>query len=518
MSKQVSIIIPACNEESTLPGVLSSCQQLDPHEIIVVANGCTDRTVEIARKFNCQIIVESLALGNDVGRMIGARQATGEILLFLDADFAINPSELREMLRPLLTGSVDVILNDFDFLFKEKKFPHSTTIWRQVFNELLGRKELGIDSVLSVPHAFTRQVLELIGVESLANPIVAQMKLITGGFRIAHDYGIDVIRLNRFRPEEHATSSAILSRSEKRIIGDHLEALSISSALQSTRGGFPDGGRRRDIVREIQNGQRTLTVYPGWGTQRSSLYRGQQVSVIIPAQNEQFTIGDVIKNVRKIEPKEVLVIVNGSTDQTERIARQCGATTIVVEEPLGNDVGRAIGAEFATGDILLFLDGDFVLEPEQLFPFTQAIARGKHVALNDLNYYLTLRLPLNFVTALKYAINLAANRKELGVGSLVAVPHALSRTALDHIHWTALVSPVLAQMKAMLSPPLQIECVHLVDVDRINRIRPDQHFATEGYPPAVDRIIGDHLEALSYLIKREGQRGVFKQNYRRLPH
>ncbi|MEH6852665.1 glycosyltransferase, partial [Bacillus pseudomycoides] len=41
--KTVSIIIPVYNEEKTLSSVLESCQQLNPMEIIAVANGCTDR-------------------------------------------------------------------------------------------------------------------------------------------------------------------------------------------------------------------------------------------------------------------------------------------------------------------------------------------------------------------------------------------------------------------------------------------------------------------------------------------
>lgn len=514
--KRLSIIIPACNEESTLPDVLSSCLQLRPYEIIVIANGCRDRTGDIAKQFGCKTVIEPNPLGNDVGRAIGATKATGDILLFLDADFVILPHELNCFLSPLLDDSADVVLNDFEFLFTQRKCPHSTTVWRQVFNELLGRRDLGIDSILSVPHAMTKKAVRKIGISSLVNPIMAQARMITKGLRIAHQYGIDVIKLNRFRPSEHATSPSTLSRSERRIIGDHVEALSLSHILQHPRGHFTDGGRRRDIVHDIRLGNRKLSLYRGWGIPQSALYRGQQLSVIIPVQNEEFTITEVIKQVRKIEPREIIVVVNGSTDTTEALAKEAGATTIVCKEALGNDVGRAIGAKYATGDILLFIDGDFVLEPELLFPFARAISEGIDIALNDLNHYLTLKFPLSMVTALKYAVNLAAGKKDLGVGSFVAVPHAISRKALNHIHWTSLVSPVLAQLKATLHG-LKADCVFKVDVDRINRIRPEQHFSSSGYPPAVERIIGDHVEALSYLIKEKGRRGVFHERHRYFP-
>ena len=92
----------------------------------------------------------------------------------------------------------------------------------------------------------------------------------------------------------------------------------------------------------------------------SSIYNGKQLSIIIPAQNEESTIKEVILEARKIEPKEIIVVINGSTDQTEAIAKQSGATVIVYEERLGHDIGRAIAQE-ATGDILLFIDADFAI-------------------------------------------------------------------------------------------------------------------------------------------------------------
>lgn len=57
----------------------------------------------------------------------------------------------------------------------------------------------------------------------------------------------------------------------------------------------------------------------------SSIYNGKQLSIIIPAQNEEATIKEVILEARKIEPKEIIVVINGSTDQTEAIAKQLGA-------------------------------------------------------------------------------------------------------------------------------------------------------------------------------------------------
>ena len=70
----------------------------------------------------------------------------------------------------------------------------------------------------------------------------------------------------------------------------------------------------------------------------SSIYDGKQLSVIIPVQNEEETIEQVILEARKIEPLEIIVVVNGSTDHTADIAKRLGATIIKYNERLGHNV------------------------------------------------------------------------------------------------------------------------------------------------------------------------------------
>lgn len=130
------------------------------------------------------------------------------------------------------------------------------------------------------------------------------------------------------------------------------------------------------------------------------------------------------------------------------------------------------------------------------------------IALNDLNHYLDIRFPYNIVTASKYGVNLALGKRPLGVGSFIAVPHAVHRRVADAIGRDAFLSPVKAQAMALLSGATAA-CVMRTDVDRMNRIRPEEHFARVGHPPAVERILGDHVEGLQYLIEARGERGGF---------
>jgi glycosyltransferase involved in cell wall biosynthesis len=95
-ARMISVVIPAHNEERYLPKTLEALQRQNYgwFEVIVVANGCTDRTREVARgRCNRLIVLSERGLG--VARNLGARMARGDILLFLDADTILEPMALR---------------------------------------------------------------------------------------------------------------------------------------------------------------------------------------------------------------------------------------------------------------------------------------------------------------------------------------------------------------------------------------------------------------------------------------
>ncbi|HLD40244.1 MAG TPA: glycosyltransferase [Candidatus Nanoarchaeia archaeon] len=96
-----SIIIPAHNEEKYLQSTLDSIkkQALPDYEVVVVTNGCTDKTEEIAKK-NAGAKVRHLSLAKpnvSVARNAGALNAQGEIVLFLDADTQLAPDSLQKI-------------------------------------------------------------------------------------------------------------------------------------------------------------------------------------------------------------------------------------------------------------------------------------------------------------------------------------------------------------------------------------------------------------------------------------
>jgi glycosyltransferase involved in cell wall biosynthesis len=88
--------VPAHNEEDYLGATLDALNRQDyPEcEIVVVANGCTDRTADVARE-KCTRLVTLREKGLGVSRNLGARIATGDLLIFLDADTLLEPDALR---------------------------------------------------------------------------------------------------------------------------------------------------------------------------------------------------------------------------------------------------------------------------------------------------------------------------------------------------------------------------------------------------------------------------------------
>lgn len=106
------------------------------------------------------------------------------------------------------------------------------------------------------------------------------------------------------------------------------------------------------------------------------------LSIVIPAKNEAEAIGKVVGLARERYPDaEIIVVDDGSTDETAEIARTAGAQVIRHPESLGNGAAVKAGARAATGDIIAFLDGDGQHDPRMLEPLLQQIDDGYDMAV-----------------------------------------------------------------------------------------------------------------------------------------
>jgi polyisoprenyl-phosphate glycosyltransferase len=82
-------------------------------------------------------------------------------------------------------------------------------------------------------------------------------------------------------------------------------------------------------------------------------------SAIIAAYNEEGTIADVLRALTSSPLiDEVIVVSDGSTDDTVRICRDFGVTTIALRENRGKGYAMRVGVEYASHEVLFFCDGD----------------------------------------------------------------------------------------------------------------------------------------------------------------
>lgn len=110
------------------------------------------------------------------------------------------------------------------------------------------------------------------------------------------------------------------------------------------------------------------------------------VSIILPAKNEAGGLRKTLPALRKLYPEaEIIVVDDGSTDDTAQLSRECGAR--VVSHPYSKGNGAAIksGARAATGDILVFMDADGQHKPEDVARLLARFSEGYDMVVGARN-------------------------------------------------------------------------------------------------------------------------------------
>jgi GT2 family glycosyltransferase len=132
---RVSVIIPAYNASSALPACLEALPRLTfpPYEILVVCDGCTDRTAEVARRPGVRVIEYPARRGAAYARNVGATAAQGDVFLFLDADCVAHCAVISLTLEAIFGGE-QVLFGSYTretraagFLTKFKNLQHHFT-------------------------------------------------------------------------------------------------------------------------------------------------------------------------------------------------------------------------------------------------------------------------------------------------------------------------------------------------------------------------------------------------------
>ncbi|TPW12680.1 MAG: glycosyl transferase family protein [bacterium] len=111
---RVAVVIPALNESTSIGRVLADLPRPPVTQVVVVDNGSTDNTAEVARKGGAMVLGESRR-GYGQACLTGiawlsAPDRRPDILVFIDGDYSDHPGELTRVIEPIVAGKADMVI------------------------------------------------------------------------------------------------------------------------------------------------------------------------------------------------------------------------------------------------------------------------------------------------------------------------------------------------------------------------------------------------------------------------
>ena len=177
----ISLVIPTLNEAENIEPLVARLAQCQPalDEIIFVDDGSTDGTRERIRSLSSNSSVrlierETPALGLSGAVIAGARSASGDWLVVMDADLSHPPEKIAELLRPLLEDRADIVIGS--------RYVHggSTPGW-PLWRKILSRSAAGVAYPLTGVHD------SMCGFFALPRKLLLELTPAATGFKIAFE-------------------------------------------------------------------------------------------------------------------------------------------------------------------------------------------------------------------------------------------------------------------------------------------------------------------------------------------
>jgi len=233
-----AVIIPAKNEEKSILATLTTILHLPVSYIILVLNGCTDKTFELARSIpdhRIQILYFTDSLGIDIPRAVGAlyaRHLGVKGALFVDGDMSGNIYQNLVHLLTSIESGIDVALtNCYPYITHREKLANLVLKFRARLNRELDLfKSLGLSTPTHGPHALSARALQILPLEAIAIPPLtlywAQKNCLT--IKVATSIPHEALH----SPRKHRRHARLIAET---IIGDCQMGLSLIQNAPMTR-------------------------------------------------------------------------------------------------------------------------------------------------------------------------------------------------------------------------------------------------------------------------------------------
>ncbi|HWY39278.1 MAG TPA: glycosyltransferase family 2 protein [Chthoniobacterales bacterium] len=184
----VSVVIPALNEEEPIAGVVRECLATRiPGEIIVVDNGSIDATGGRAREAGARVVMALRGYGRACAAGVRAASPESQIIVFLDGDGADCPEFMSQLVDPIVAGNFDFVIGSRTRGQWEPGSMNFQQIFAGRFAGWLMSILYGVRYTDMCPfRAIRRDVLERLSMkeETYGWNLEMQMKAARGGLRI----------------------------------------------------------------------------------------------------------------------------------------------------------------------------------------------------------------------------------------------------------------------------------------------------------------------------------------------